>query len=56
MSFYPDYFDDDLDDDLDDDEPDEWEEALSECGRGQDYEGCMNAGSEYCEFECPFNR
>ena len=39
---------------FDDDDYDEFEEALGECGRGQDYDGCMNAGTEYCEFECPF--
>lgn len=48
--------DDFVEDDFDDgpDDYDELEEALGECGRGADYEGCMNAGSEYCEFECPF--
>lgn len=40
----------------DDYEPDPWDEAADECGLGQDYEGCMNAGTEYCDFECPFNR
>jgi hypothetical protein len=48
---YPDDYDFDGDDD---DEPDEWEEAMQECGRGQGYEGCTQAGTEYCEFECPF--
>lgn len=43
----------DEEDDFDD--PDPFEETLGECGRGQDYEGCMLAGSEYCEFECPLN-
>jgi hypothetical protein len=59
----PEFDDDDVVDDEqdwfdDDDDPDddELEEALGECGRGQDYEGCMLAGSEYCDFECPFNR
>lgn len=57
----PEFDDDDFvedgDADFDDeDDYDEFEEALGECGRSQDYEGCMNAGSEYCEFECPFNR
>ncbi len=55
------YADDDTDDGCyfdpyDDCEPDPFEGALGECGRGQDYEGCMNAGTEYCDFECPFNR
>jgi hypothetical protein len=40
--------------DDDGDEDDEFEEALGECGRGQGYDGCTLAGSEYCEFECPF--
>jgi hypothetical protein len=40
------------DDDFDPD--DEMDEASDECGRGQNYEGCTLAGSEYCEFECPF--
>lgn len=40
--------------DDDGDEDDEFAEALGECGRGQDYDGGMLAGSEYCEFECPF--
>lgn len=31
-----------------------WEDALAECGQGQNYEGCLKAGSEYCDFECPF--
>ena len=44
----PDAFDDDS-------EPDEMEIAMGECGLGADYEGCMLAGTEYCEFECPFN-
>lgn len=36
------------------DDLDEWEEAASECG--QDESGaCSLAGSEFCEFDCPFN-
>lgn len=40
----------------DDDEPDELDEderALSECGQTPDA-GCLMAGTEYCDFECPF--
>jgi hypothetical protein len=53
----PEFDDDDfVDDDHDDaDDFDEFEEALQECGRGQDYEGCTLAGTEHCDFECPLN-
>jgi hypothetical protein len=30
------------------------EEAIGECGQGHDYDGCVLAGSEYCDFDCPF--
>lgn len=41
-----DFFDDDYDD-----EPD----PLDDCGlTAEGY--CMYAGSEWCDFECPFNR
>lgn len=47
----PDYFDED--DDNSSEEEDELEEAMGECGL--DREGaCSLAGSEWCEFECPF--
>ena len=34
-------------------EEDEYEQALSQCGITQDGY-CMLAGTEYCDFECPF--
>ncbi|NEZ56499.1 hypothetical protein [Adonisia turfae] len=44
-----------------DDEPhdvwgkqDDYEYWLNECGQGQGYVGCLKAGSEECDFECPF--
>lgn len=38
-------------------ESDEWDEAISNCGGffDQGYFMCLSAGSEPCEFECPFN-
>jgi hypothetical protein len=50
--------DEDLDDDTDldpDDEEDDFEREMDECGqiRGG---GCMYAGTEYCDWECPFSR
>jgi hypothetical protein len=47
------YFDNDFDDDGFDDEEDF---DLDECGRGNDYEGCTLAGTEFCDFECPNSR
>lgn len=47
----------DYDDDWDeqsDREEDEWEEAIQECGIIPDGGGCQLAGTEYCDFECPF--
>jgi len=42
------FFDDDYDDDPEDD-------GFEDCGMTD--EGlCMYAGSEWCDFECPFNR
>jgi hypothetical protein len=33
----------------------EWEEAMQECGKVPAAEGgCLMAGTEYCDFECPF--
>jgi hypothetical protein len=47
---------DDYEDDYNDrdDDEDDFEEALQNCGqiRGG---GCMKAGSEECDFECPFS-
>lgn len=48
---------DDYDDGYDDgcsDEQDDFEAALMECGRISPGGPCMNAGTEYCDFECPF--
>lgn len=55
-----DYPDDGDDCDFDDDpwmrdEEDRWEEALSECGKVPAAQGgCLLAGTEYCDFDCPF--
>lgn len=60
MSGHPDYpefddFEDFIDDDFDD-ELDEWEEAFDECGKLPPHlgGGCTLAGTEHCDFECPF--
>ena len=45
----------DDDDCTDEDERDEFEEAMDECGQMHDG-GCMLAGTEHCDFECPFSR
>lgn len=47
--FHDDYYD--PDDDFDDD--DEWENAMQECGQSR-YGGCTLAGTEFCDFDCPF--
>jgi len=36
-------------------ETDPYEELLSECGMTRDG-GCMYAGSEYCDWDCPFDK
>lgn len=36
-----------------DDEEDEWEAAMQECGQTREG-GCSLAGTEYCDFDCPF--
>ena len=36
-------------------ETDPYEELLSECGMTRDG-GCMYAGSEYCDLDCPFDK
>lgn len=48
--------DDDFDDWYPDDEWDEMEEAIHECGQLPEHlgGGCQLAGTEYCDFECPF--
>jgi hypothetical protein len=34
---------------------DEYEDALEDCGQVPHLGGgCLNAGTEYCDFECPF--
>lgn len=35
-------------------EGDSYEELLSQCGMTRDG-GCMYAGSEYCDWDCPFD-
>ncbi len=40
-------------DDLDPDEDDEMAEAEMNCGQMADGQ-CMLAGTEYCDWECPF--
>ncbi len=51
--------DNDWDDDDDvcdiDDEEDEFERAMDECGQMHGG-GCMLAGTEFCDWECPFSR
>lgn len=51
-----DRYDDQLDDDYDE-EPDEYEEALGNCSGFMDggYFVCGAAGSEECDWECPFS-
>lgn len=50
-----------LDDELDDyeayegEDEDPFEEALLDCGMGRDGL-CSKAGSEECDFECPFSQ
>lgn len=52
----PDMNDYECDFELDDDEWDEDEEAIAECGLLPKHlgGGCQLAGSEHCDFECPF--
>lgn len=38
----------------DDDDRDELEDALKDCGQVPGG-GCVNAGTEYCGFECPYH-
>lgn len=35
------------------DDEDAIENLMDECGKQSDGD-CLNAGSEYCDFECPF--
>lgn len=46
-------FEDEYGDDYEPDEWDEWEVALSECGMTP-WGTCMLAGTEHCDFDCPF--
>lgn len=46
-------FEDDPPYDEDEQFEDEFEEAISNCGEVPGG-GCMQAGTEYCDFECPF--
>lgn len=45
---------DDFDDERQQDLEDEFEDAMMNCGMMRDGT-CSMAGSEECEFECPFN-
>ncbi len=42
-------------DDYDEYEVDDLEMAIQECGQGQDDDFCSLAGTEHCDFECPFS-
>lgn len=54
MAGYETWFDGpSLDDDWDFD--DEWAEAEMNCGRMVDGQ-CTQAGTEYCDWDCPFSR
>jgi hypothetical protein len=44
----------DFNDDAFDDDADELEDAMQNCGMLQDG-SCMKAGSEECDWECPFS-
>jgi hypothetical protein len=43
-------------DDYEDGELDAFEEALMNCGLVGNTGLCMKAGSEECDWDCPFNR
>lgn len=49
----PDFTDDEYDDDEYDDGTEDWEPEF-DCGMDRSG-GCGKAGSEECEFECPYN-
>lgn len=55
-----DYPDDDIDPTPEEEdewerEEGEWDRAMQECGKVPAAEGgCLMAGTEYCDFECPF--
>ena len=42
--------------DYEDDPPDPFEEALMNCGLVGNTGLCTKAGSEECDWDCPFNR
>lgn len=44
----------DLSEDYGSDEEDEFEQAMQDCGK-TDEGFCTMAGSEYCDFRCPFS-
>ena len=44
-----------VDDDFEDDDEDEFEEAIANCSMGRNGL-CGKAGSEECDWECPFSR
>lgn len=48
------WYDDWWDEDDQDRELDEFEEAVEECGIVPGDGGCTLAGTEHCDFECPF--
>lgn len=54
VSYGQQYYEDDESDDEDGDYEDELEEALMNCGMLRDGT-CMKAGSEECDWECPFS-
>ena len=51
---YDDYDDNNTACDIDDEE-DEFERAMDECGQMHGG-GCMLAGTEFCDWECPFSK
>lgn len=52
----PNYIDPFDDDDYEEDDLDDEEDALNECGQMPSKHGtiCQLAGTEYCDFECPY--
>lgn len=39
----------------DDGYDDNWENAIDDCGLLPNNSGCLEAGTEYCSFFCPFH-
>lgn len=54
MDEYEDY--EDYDFYYDDWEPDPIDEALQNCGWFDEEKVCLQAGTEYCDWECPLRR